>query len=369
MSREKRLIIHCARTHFCQGRADAVQRIIRRKVDWDYVLECGSSYGIAPLLYHNLRKLPNADAIPQPVMDRLKRFHHAVGLRNMQFYGELHKVVERLQQDGIPVILLKGAVLAKVVYPDAALRLMSDIDLLVKKTHLPAVQEILPELGYRPSSKLSADFYEDHHHLMPYVRHDKSVKVEVHHNIAPEPFMSRISASGLWEEMEPVNIMGFDAFALSPEDLILHLCLHFSDDLFVERMKPLVDISETIRHYGGRLNWRSIIRKSNRSGIGSFVYCSLYLAGEMMDAAIPAYVLRDLDLCPSLHPLEVKLLRTALKRSILRWRLLPFPSWPITSLYKEFLYTPEAHLRLRNALKVVSSWIVSQVLSFGPAEK
>lgn len=355
MSREKRLIIHCARTHFGKVRTDTVQRILRKKVDWDYVLECGFSYGIAPLIFHNLRKLPNADIIPQPVMDRLKLLHHVVGLRNMQLYGELHKVVKRLQDDGIPVILLKGAVLAEAVYPDAALRPMSDIDLLVKKTHLSAVQEILPELGYLPSSKLSADFYEEHHHLMPYMKHDKSVVVEIHHNIAPEPFASKINVSNLWEESELINTVGPDALTLSPEDLILHLCLHFADDLFVERVKVLVDISETIRHYGNGLDWRSIIRKSNLFGVGSFVYCSFYLAREIMDAAIPAHVLRDLELCPPLSPLEIKLLRTVLKRSILRWQRLPFPLWLITSLCKEFFYTSEAHLRLRNALKVVSS--------------
>ena len=81
-------------------------------------------------------------------MDRLRLFHHVVGLRNLQFYGELHKVVKCSQDDGIPAILLRDAVLAEVIYPDAALRPKSDIDLLVKKTHLSAVQERLPELGH-----------------------------------------------------------------------------------------------------------------------------------------------------------------------------------------------------------------------------
>jgi hypothetical protein len=54
-------------------------------------------------------------------------------LRNMRRCHELSKVLRILQNDGIPVIVLKGAALAEVVYGNIALRSMSDVDLLVKK--------------------------------------------------------------------------------------------------------------------------------------------------------------------------------------------------------------------------------------------
>jgi putative nucleotidyltransferase-like protein len=361
MRREEQLLLRCATTHLCEERTDEICRILSKDLNWDRIMENEAFPSIAPMLFHNLQKIANEDSVPQPVMDRLKRFHHSIGLRNMQIYSELRNVTKSLKDRGIQVIFLKGAALAETVYPDMSLRPMSDIDLLVKKADLHDVAEILSESGYVPSSKHSVEFYEGHHHLMPYLRQDKFIMIEVHHNIAPAPFMSRLNTDSLWESAQVANIAGVAASVLSPEDLVLHLCLHMADDFFVDRMKVLVDISEAIRYYGRELDWRSIIRKSNECQAGSFVHYSLYLAKEMMDALIPTYVLRDLDRKPELKLFEATLLAAMLRKNILRRRNSFLPSWFITSLCREFFHTPAACKRLKNILKLILRSAVSKL--------
>ena len=320
MRPEERLLFNCARTHLDDAKAVEVRRILSRDLDWARILQSSLSYGIMPLLFHNLKGIADEGSVPQPVMERLARFHHSIGLRNMQIYNELCKVLRVIEDEGIPVILLKGVALAQTVYPDMALRPMSDIDLLVKRADLDYVSQILSGLAYVPSSKYPVDWYEKHHHSVPYRNLHKHIIVEVHHNIAPEPFMSRISADSLWEDTQTVSISGIDASILSPENLILHLCLHMADDLFAERIKILVDISEAIRYYGGSLDWQSIVGKSDDYEVGSFAYYSLYLAKEMMDAEVPTGVSESLRLDPRLSFLEAKLLGMILKKNVLRCR-------------------------------------------------
>ncbi|MCP4365035.1 MAG: nucleotidyltransferase family protein [Planctomycetes bacterium] len=80
----------------------------------------------------------------------------------------------------MPVILLKGAHLAQVVYSNIALRPMGDIDILVKKNDLPKAKELLLELGYTPIKEVdiaTACAYSQH--ISPMIKQN-APPVELH---------------------------------------------------------------------------------------------------------------------------------------------------------------------------------------------
>jgi hypothetical protein len=212
--------------------------------------------------------------------------------------------------------------LGETVYSDIDLRPPGDIDILVKKTDLQDAADTLLKMGYNPAYPMEQ--YKSHHHIPPYRRMDEelneSISIEIHHNIAPEPLMSRLRAEELWKGTQAVNISGIDTMVLSPENLIMHLCIHLSYSCFTGGIGNLADISESIRYYNGSLNWDSLVERSNQFQVGSFVYYPLYLAKEMMDANIPAYVLKDLSLEPELKPSMARLLWITSRRSLLSSR-------------------------------------------------
>ena len=126
--------------------------------------------------------------------------------RNMNLYHELSHVLTVLRHDDIPVIVLKGAHLAEIVYENIALRPMCDVDLLVKKEDLTRVQRKLLETGYSPfTNRLLLDI---HWHLENSMT-DLPVDMDM-----------------IWERAQPAFIAGVKVLVLSPEDLLLHLCLH-----------------------------------------------------------------------------------------------------------------------------------------------
>jgi hypothetical protein len=333
---EKQLAIYCARTHMDQEITCEVRRILEDgDLDWDYIMGNPSFYRISPLLLRNLKEIADENAVPRSAMDTLAARYAYIFYRNMQIYEILREVLERFRDEGIPVILLKGVALGETVYSDIDLRPPGDIDILVKKMDLQNAADILLKMVYNPAYPMER--YRNHHHLPPHRKLDKKlnefISIEIHHNITPEPLLSRIRAEELWEGAQAVSISGIDTLVLSPENLIMHLCIHLSYSCFTEGIGNLVDISESIRYYNGSLNWDSLVGRSNQFKIGNSVYYPLYLANEMMDANIPAYVLKGLKLHPELKPSMAKLLRTIIGRNILTGRNPRFSSDCITMLH------------------------------------
>lgn len=178
--------------------------------------------------------------------------------------------------------------------------------------------------------------------------------IEIHHNIANEPFMSKIEPEDLWQDAQEISIAGIKSFILSPENMLINFCIHMSDEFFVGKIKILVDIAETIKYYYAKLDWDFIIEKSNEYKIGTFVYYSLYLADKIMGVKIPSYVFKHLKLAPKLKGIEKTILREIIKRSIIKDNDSLIPPAFITSLCEEFFYTPKIYSRLTNLLVLLS---------------
>ena len=82
---------------------------------------------------------------------------------------------------------------------------------------------------------------------------------------------------------------------LCPEDLLLHLCVHGCyGHRFVIGLRPICDVAEVVRRYGGTLAWADVEARARRFGWHRGVYLMLRLAKEMLGAAVPDEMLRAL---------------------------------------------------------------------------
>src|ERR1700681_921232 len=69
--------------------------------------------------------------------------------------GKLLRLLELFQAAEIPVIPLKGPVLAQILYGDPVLREFEDLDLLVRKRDVLRALQLLNAHGYAVDSSLS----------------------------------------------------------------------------------------------------------------------------------------------------------------------------------------------------------------------
>src|SRR6185436_11185739 len=85
-------------------------------------------------------------AIKQQVQGYYLQHAHATRARE-QVLAELLMLY---QGAGIDVLVLKGAALAQLVYPQPVLRPMRDIDILVRASDVYRAYALLPKIGFMP---------------------------------------------------------------------------------------------------------------------------------------------------------------------------------------------------------------------------
>jgi Uncharacterised nucleotidyltransferase len=263
-------------------------------LDWDFVTTASYAHGIAPLIYHGLDRSGLISLLPAAAAEALRRSYYANAARNSHLYAQLHHVVEAFREQRIEVIFLKGAALAETVYPNRVLRAMTDIDLLVRKERLAEVETKLVAMGYVLEERgKTKEFYQQHHYHWEF-RLRSAANVEIHWQLGRPTGSFRIDIDSLWERAQPTQIAGVEALALSPEDLLLHLCQHVWKHNLIGGIRPFCDIAETTRCYGDRINWRKLHALSSQMQMNACAYLGLRLAKELLDAPVPGPFLNEL---------------------------------------------------------------------------
>jgi hypothetical protein len=118
--------------------------------------------------------------------------------------------------------------------------------------------------------------------------------VELHWSVIPPDSSIHIDLRGLWARAVPVTISGAPALSLSPEDLLLQLCLHFYQHEFYLGLRHLYDIVETVVFYGANLDWEQVAARASQWNAGKPTYLALHLARELLNVPIPPEVLKTL---------------------------------------------------------------------------
>jgi hypothetical protein len=205
---------------------------------------------------------------------------------NLHLYHELSKRLQVLKDASIPVVVLKGAHLAEIVYGHIGLRPMSDVDLLVRKKDLSRAQKGLMDAGYSPSSN--------------------QINLDLQWNIESSADYLGIDMEKVWERTQPASIAGVEVLALSPEDLLLHLCLHLSyQHLFQPAgVRWLCDIKQTIVHCKDKIKWDQVCTLADEWGVGNSVYLTLLFVRDLLDAKIPEDVIANLTSNESYHQVK-----------------------------------------------------------------
>lgn len=255
---------------------------------WERLIQQATRHGVASFVYKRFISMGPCTNIPTWVMQRLREISLRTALQNLRLYHELSEVLRALQQEAIPVIVLKGAFLAEIVYGERWLRPMVDVDLLVRSADLSRVETKLLEAGFSPLKLPSLRVeYEAHHHLHPFMKSGE-LRIEVHSAIERPSIPFNIDTDELWKRAQPAIIGGVNALALSPEDLLLHLCLHASfTHKFRLGLRSVYDISETLRHYGDAIDWEQVSRRAGEWRIEKYVYLTLRLTQELMEVTVP----------------------------------------------------------------------------------
>ena len=357
-SLEETLLLECLRAERDPEAVRKVRRLAGRPLDWQRFLRTAARNHLAALIYDRLRTL-GGGAVPPWTMQALEQEYHRVGFRNARNYAELGHLLRSLKDRRVEVIVLKGAALAETVWKNIALRPMADMDLLVPRDDLREAERTLLRNGYAPDrgAPPPGSSWDQYHHL-PYCRSDPHLTVEIHHNIVHprRVYPLEFDVGKFWERAQVAQIAGVDTHVLSPEDTILHLCLHqCTYDPFVGKIKNLLDVAKVIDFYGARLRWDLILTEAGRTRAAKFAYYTLLFAATALAARVEPEVCPRLRAQFTLLPFEDPLLRAVITRNLLvrDEGASVFPTWLLVPISSELLGPGESQDRVRSILRLL----------------
>ena len=309
---ENELLLCCGTTLNSPGKASRIRRLAQGGIDWPYLIRTARRHGVMPLLYWNLKEI-HFETVPEGVLKELCNEYRINMIRNLFLTAKLFNLLDLFQTNGISAIPYKGPTLSVLAYGDICLRHFVDLDFIVHRDDVLRAKELLLSEGYRPEYVLSPDqelAYLQHECEYNFFGDHRSILVELHWDIVQKYFSCQFDVNKLWNDLEPVSLLGRQVMTVSPEQLLLILCLHNGGKHQWETLGWICDIAQLI---GVRkdLDLERILDNAFRSGIERILFLGLYLAKDMLGADIPNEINKRLMNDPAIPSLAEEVRKRA----------------------------------------------------------
>lgn len=192
------------------------------------LLKVAQAEGVLALCHDQLRRSSAWMSYPEALRAALTQHTYQAVAVEMMRAVELREVLSALARENLPVLLLKGAALAYVLYPEPHLRSRCDTDLLLaSRGDAERAWRVLQTLGYQRPNAVSGDLIT--HELGCYkTGHGRLTHVlDVHWRLNNTAlFSERFSFAELAAAVVPIPLLGPHAHGLNSVHALLLACMH-----------------------------------------------------------------------------------------------------------------------------------------------
>ncbi|KQM24503.1 MULTISPECIES: nucleotidyltransferase domain-containing protein [unclassified Sphingomonas] len=154
---------------------------------------------------------------------------------------------------GVPIVLLKGTAFVAAGLDAGRGRAIGDLDILVPREALDAVEAALLAAGWewvKPDPYDDAYYRRWMHELPPLIHRTRDRMIDVHHTILPPTARPTPNAALLIADAVP---LGNGLSVLCPEDMVVHAAAHlFADGDLQGGLRNLWDIDRLVREFSDR---------------------------------------------------------------------------------------------------------------------
>ena len=256
--------------------------------DWDELMSTSLRLGVAPLLYDRIKRKSFIDQVQVEFMDALKLAYHNNAAQNLIVRKQLEEILFILETHQIPIILLKGSVLAFTIYDNPACRVMSDLDILVHETDIPKVLTSFEQIGYQMSKPA---WETPGHHLPALVKPGVCLPVEVHWQLISPGRAKSISSEESLASAHSSMLFGHPFFELSPTLTLFHNCQHTAyQHRFANGARGLCDIESITRFYNEKINWEMFMSMTEKTSSTRGILLLLKLSDKLLSVSLPAEI-------------------------------------------------------------------------------
>jgi hypothetical protein len=289
--------------------------------EWDRLVRTARRANLLPRLALLVEREPWSAALPAKIRDHLDAARPAADHHQRTIRWEVNRIQEALRRVGTKLVLLKGAAYVMAGLPAADGRTAADVDALVPREDLGAVEAALRASGWVPVALEPYDerFYREWSHELPPLQHQRrKTVVDVHHTILPPT--GRLHP-------DPAELLGWAVpiegsrrlWTLAPTDMCLHAAAHlFQDGELAGAVRDLIDQDALLRDFAERVPgfWEKLVPRARQLGLERPLFYALRYARLFLRTPIPAEVCREVEMSGPPAPV-LRLMDRLVERALL----------------------------------------------------
>jgi hypothetical protein len=299
---EDSVLLACSRSDPSDDALALISELTRHDLDWEYLVEAAVRHAMSPLLGHGLGLARAADPstrVPAPVHDELVGMEAHNRRRNERLLRVAGEAATALAAEGVPSLALKDLQLVPEVYPDVALRPMGDLDLAVPRERYSDAMQVLATLGFEPVPAGARPYTDRYAAGRQLRRASDETWLDLQWHVGEREWDRQgegawsFDMAGLWDRAVPLMLGEHRLLAPSPEDMLLHLCVHLEGHRYCELIL-FVDLVELLRHEGTAFRWDQFVDRARAGGATSSAFHALLLAERLIGLSLPNGLLEEL---------------------------------------------------------------------------
>lgn len=268
--------------------------------DWDRLLPWARRVGVVGKFYTYLEAQDQLARIPAPVQPHLEAAAIIAAEHERRIRWECNRIQRALfdlQDRDFPVILLKGAAYAMANLSCAHGRLASDVDILVPKSRLATIEQILQKHGWETvkNSDYDQQYYRQWMHELPPLRHRlRGAILDVHHTILPETSRLKPDPALLIAASRALPNTPFRVFC--PADLVLHSATHAFQEELANPLRDLLDLHELLIYFSEQEPdfWQTLPHRARQLGLSRPLFYALRYTRRFLHTPMPESVTQAL---------------------------------------------------------------------------
>ena len=262
----------------------------------DLLIRQARSAGLLSHLYYRIKNTPIQ--LPEQVKNHfISEFNLSKRLAKA-IHWEVYQIKEALKNSGIPFVLLKGAAYLEADLPNSLGRIYSDTDIMVPKSSINTVENILRGWGWQTTHLDNYDqtYYRKWMHELPPMKHiSRQSVLDVHHTITPDTSKFKTDARLLLKDAIKLK-ENEEIYVLSAVDMVLHSATHlFCDGELEHGLRDLVDLDSLLKHFSQTDTqfWDKLIARSIDLNLERPLFYAFRYTRNHLHTPIPESILKQ----------------------------------------------------------------------------
>lgn len=286
---ELAFLVHCCKTDLQDVEIGFIHSYLENPhSNIQHTLALANAHGILPLVYKTLQNHHVSHFMYDDTLSAFKQHYLTIAHKNMLMSAELIKISNLLSQNSIEALAFKGPALSQMAYGDITLRQFGDLDILIKKSDISSMIDLLIAHGYTPQIELGSTMkasFIDTLTVIGFYKNTTQTLIEVHWDLLSKNYAITWDDNALWAQKKECVINHTNIPVLTPQEQILYLCVHGSKHLF-ERLEWICDIDRSARAYPD-MDWTALLQTAEKCGIKRMFCLGLALCEQFFELTLP----------------------------------------------------------------------------------